>query len=346
MARRLILHIGDCKTGSTVLQTMLARGDCMPRNARLFVPGNGVHGALPRSLGQRPAQYPARWKGMAKRLAEAEWDVAILSSELFEFIDPGKVARALRDHMGQWWDDLSVLVYVRPHAGRVLSQFCENIKLGHDTGTLDEFYRRFRRAGRLNYAERLEGWRAEFGDKLVVRPFVRDHLHQGDVRHDFAAQVFGADGYSLSDTGQDDNSALSIPDLALMRVLQRVMNDGNVPVDTRVSLGKQLGQFLRNNALPDPAPKLRLHRKIAEDIRTRSADDAVRMDTEWVGAPCFAPALDSINSRPDAADLSPEAIFDPATLRRITVWATLLLRQAQADPEGFGRMVRGQGQPD
>lgn len=344
MARRLILHVGDCKTGSTVIQTMLARGDCTPRHARLFVPGNGVHGALARSLGQRPAQYPARWKGMAKRLAEAEWDIAILSSELFEFIPPDKVARALRDHMGQWWDDLTVLAYVRPHAGRVLSQFCENIKLGHDTGTLDEFYRRFRRAGRLNYAERLEGWRAAFGDKLVVRPFVRDHLHQGDVRHDFAAQVFGADGYDMGNSGQDDNSALALPDLVMMRVLQRVMSESDIPVDTRVVLGKQLGQLLRDTAAPEPAPKLRLHRAIAEDIRHRCAEDAARMDAEWIGAPCFVPALEAIDSQPDAADLSPEAHFNAETLRRITVWAALLLRQAQADPERFAKSVRGVAQ--
>ncbi|MEC7256589.1 MAG: hypothetical protein VXW58_02095, partial [Pseudomonadota bacterium] len=256
-------------------------------------------------------------------------------------IPPDKVARALRDHMGQWWDDLTVLAYVRPHAGRVLSQFCENIKLGHDTGLLDDFYLRFRRAGRLKYAERLDGWRAAFGDRLVVRPFARDHLHRGDVRHDFATQVFGADGYSLGDTGQDDNSALSVPDLAMMRVMQRVLGQAKVLDDNRVALGKQLGQLLRDMAPETPAPKLRLHREIAEDIRSRFAADAARLDTEWIGAPCFAPALERIDSQPEPADLSPEAHFSADTLRRINVWAALLLRQAQADPDGFARSVRG-----
>ena len=158
MTRRLVLHIGDCKTGSTILQTMLARGDCTPEGLRLFSPGNGAHGALARSLGDRKALYPARWNGIARRLAETDWDIAVLSSELFEFIKPAKVARAVDTHLAALADEIEVVAYVRPHVGRVLSQFAENLKLGHDTGTLEEFVTRFLDRGRLHFADRLAAW--------------------------------------------------------------------------------------------------------------------------------------------------------------------------------------------
>ncbi|WP_370302644.1 hypothetical protein [Pseudooceanicola sp.] len=344
MTQRLVLHVGDCKTGSTILQTMLGNGDCRPERLRLFTPGNGVHGALARSLGDRKSLYPARWKGAARRLAEAEWDVAVLSSELFEFIAPQAVAEALRTHLPQYWDRTTVVAYIRPHMGRALSQFAENVKLGHEIGDFPDFVARFEQIGRLKYAKRLARWRDAFGDRLVVRPFLRDRLEQGDVRHDFLSLILHGDSYTLADSGQDDNASLPLADLALMRMIQqRFHANPDIPDDNRVTFGKQFGRLLRDLPSPRPADKLRLPRAVYDRLYDDCRADAERMDAEWFGGPCFLPELEAARDTVTDSDqsLAAEDHFDPETLRLVTAWAELIQRQMRDEPKQFGPRLRG-----
>lgn len=341
--RQLYLHVGDCKAGSTILQTMLARGDCTPDGLRLFYPGQGSHAALARSLGNRPELYPGRWAAAARRLRRATWDVAVLSSELFEFAHPDRVARAIRDHLPDHAATVRVVVYVRPHAARVLSQFAENIKLGHDTCGLGAFYDRFSALGRLDYAGRLGRWRDRFGDRMIVRPFLRDRLARGDVRHDFLSVILGGAAYRLRDSGQDDNAALPVADLALMRMLQRRFHQtAGIDAEARVAFGKQFGRLLRDLPPPAPAEPLRLSRALCRRLQADCAADAARLDAEWIGAPCFVPALERACDAAAAEEQSLDAAdhFAPETLRQARAWAELLQRQMTDDPRELWQRFR------
>ena len=339
MARRLILHVGDCKTGSTLLQTMLARGDCVPETLRLFSPGPGVHSPLARSLGDRPQVYPARWDGIAQRLEKTDWDVAVLSSELFEFINPRKVARAVETHLAPLRAEITVLAYVRPHAGRVLSQFAENLKLGHDTGTFSDFITRFLKLGRLNYSGRLAAWKEAFGEAFVMRPFDRDHLLDGDLRRDFLSLVLAGAPYKLIDSGQDDNASLTLPDLALMRHLQRRF-DG-MPMDNRVAFGKQFGRLLREQPQAG-AEKLRLPRAVYNAFAETALADAATLDAQWLSTPVFVPALQAISNEvlEKPQDLNATSHHDVNTLRVAEAFADLLMRQMNDDPKDFSKRMR------
>lgn len=347
MKQRLFLHIGDCKTGSTGIQSMLAGGHCRPRGLRLFYPGSSAHGPLARSLGGRKDLYPARWQGIARRLAKADWDVAVLSSELFEFIQPHKVAQALRTHLPDLADTVTVVVYVRPHAARALSQFAENLKLGHDTGDMNEFLDRLLAAGRLRYCDRLAQWKAQFGVRLMVRAFHRDHLVAGDVRRDFLSLVLGGASYELR-KGQDDNTSLTLPDLALMRLLQRRFGAaGDIATDNRVAFGKQFGKLLHARAAIPPGDRLRLPRAVYLRLRDDCAADAAGMDATWISAPCFTPALVGAESEviDTAQSLEASDHHSPETLRQALVWADLIARQMSDAPVDFAQRLRPKGPP-
>ena len=337
--RRLVLHVGDCKTGSTILQTMLARGDCVPEGSRLFAP-SGNQGALARSLGDRKALYPQRWNAIARRLDQADWDVAVLSSELFEFIKPDRVAEVVDKHLRPLADQIKVIAYVRPHTGRIVSQCAENLKLGHDTGTLAEFTERFLSRGRLDFATRLGAWRGAFGDAFTMRPFQRDRLTGGDIRRDFLAFVLDGAPYTLTDSGQDDNSALPVPDLALMRFLQARFAD--MPQDNRVAFGKQFGRLLRRHLPTIPADPLRLTEDLYDRIYPAARTDAERLDAEWIDTPCFVPALEAARDAtiPLAQGLDAADHHSPETLRLMTGWADLIARQMTDDPKDFSRRLR------
>ena len=342
MGRRLFLHIGDCKTGSTILQSMLARRDCRAEGIRLFYPGKLAHGALAGSLSTRKDLYPNHWQNIAKRLDNAEWDVAVLSSELFEFASPEAVAGAVRDHLPGYADKLTVIAYVRPHAARAVSQFAENLKLGQDTGDFKALLYRFLKAGRLNYADRLARWQQAFGDRLIVRPYLRSWFPDGDVRRDFLAQILPGARYELAD-GQDANTALPVSDLTLMRMLHmRFQSRPGTDPENRVAFGKQFGRLLQGTAPTVKTERLRLPLPLYDRIRHACAADAEKLDATWIGAPCFAPALDAARAdtlaRPQSLDC--RDYYGPEIIRLMQAWADLLLRQMDEEKRLFAQRLR------
>ncbi|PCH66511.1 MAG: hypothetical protein COC12_12950 [Rhodobacteraceae bacterium] len=342
MRQQLFLHIGDCKTGSTVVQTMLAGGHVVPQDVRLFYPGQAAHGQLQTSLGSRPDLYPARWQAIARRLASADWDVAVLSSELFEFSQPAKVARALQENLPEYADTVKVIAYIRPHAGRVLSQFAENLKLSHDTGTMAQFLDRFIDTGHLNYTKRLDAWHEQFPGRLIVRPFIRDQLKNGDVRDDFLSIILNGGAYTRGGE-QDPNVSLCLADLALVRLLQRrFCESGEVPIENRVAFGKVFGRLLQARAPTGTGEKLGLPRALYERIRAHCLEDAQNMDQTWASPPCFERALetaaDGVIAHPQS--LEAEIHHSPETLRQTMVWGDLILHQMQDPPKVFGKRMR------
>jgi len=341
--QQLFLHVGDCKTGSTAIQSMLSTGNCAPEGVTLFTPGDGSHHGLAQSLGDRPEYYPKRWDNIAQRFAERDWDVGVLSSELFEFIDPSSIAHAVRTHLADYADTIKVVIYVRPHISRLLSQFAENIKLGHHKGDMYNLVEIFRQNQRLQYADRLDRWRSEFGDRLIVRPFVRNQLVGGDVRRDFLSVLFGDDAPVPKDIDQDDNAALTLSDLALMQLLQQWFEErGNLPLDNKVSFGKEFGRLLRDIPPVSAGEKLRLPKDLYDTLLTECRPDAERMDAEWWGTPCFVPALKEAANRvtDTAQSLDAADYHGPETLRLMKVWADLIMRQMEDRPEAFADRLR------
>jgi len=321
---------------------MLAGGHVVPQDMRLFYPGHAAHGQLQTSLGSRPNLYPARWQSMARRLAEADWDVAVLSSELFEFSQPARVARALRENLPEHADTVKIIVYVRPHAGRVLSQFAENLKLSHDTGTMAQFLDRFIGAGRLNYAKRIDAWHEHFPGRLIVRPFIRDHLHKGDVRDDFLSIILNGGAYTRGGE-QDPNASLCLGDLAIMRLLQRRFCEaGEVPIENRVAFGKVFARLLQARAPTGACEKLGLPRGLYDQIRAHCLKDAQIMDKTWMSSPCFEHALENAGADVIAHPQSLEAEIHHSaeTLRQTMVWGDLILRQMQDPPKAFTKRMR------
>lgn len=345
--KQLFLHIGDCKTGSTVIQTMLAGRQATPAQSRLFFPGQTAHGRLVLSLGRLQGIYPKPWKNIAKRLDDQDWDVGVLSSELFEFTKPDKVARAIRENLPEHADTIKIIAYVRPHTSRVLSQFAENLKLGHSTGEMADFVSHFINIGRMDYITRLADWKAEFGSRLIVRPFVRDFLDAGDVRSDFMRQILPGEKFELKG-GQDDNSSQPLSDLTLLRLLQRRFEAAEIPMDNRVNFGKLFGRLLHARAPEQQGEKLLLARGLYDQIAEKCREDARQMDQVWVGAPCFLPALEQAEAQVIDQPQSLEAAHyhSPETLRQTQIWADLILRQmGDAPPEFFKRLRPNQPIP-
>ncbi|KNG92225.1 hypothetical protein [Pseudaestuariivita atlantica] len=189
-----ILHVGMPKTGTTSIQETFARADLgdahywnwpAPNHGGLvaLVTGDETHSAV-----ANPDRF-AQWK---KRLADHERKLEehiaahapralILSAERIFIMSPEKM-KVLRAYLDRFCDDYLVVTYLRDPVTFAASSFQQTIKTGRATFSPTRIYRPYRPS--------VEALEEAFGrDKVIVRPFDRTVLKDGDVVADFADTI-------------------------------------------------------------------------------------------------------------------------------------------------------------
>lgn len=356
---RLILHVGDCKSGSTAIQSVLQlgswryTGDTPPK--LLYAKGgrrDGLnHHRLSDSLHLERAQSfrDQAWGRFGAEFDAATEDLVVVSSERFEFAPPEAVAEAINQFAPAARADMQVIIYVRPHAARILSGYAQNVRQGLFTEDLEAFLHTSKEDGRFHYADRLAAWKSVFGDALSVRPMIRGTLAGGCVVHDFLSQcATGTDATPLVEKIPNENKSLNAEGLALLRELQsrlRTRNPAPSPERSKV-LQRLSGQL---EALPSFGDgRISLPNALRPKLYEAFAEDAARCDAEIFGAPVLGPALDkAVNDEtPAPADPSPE---ETARLCDLSlVWMDMMgqMRQQMAKAaQAGGRGQAGSGAP-
>lgn len=219
--RRLILHIGAHKTGTTALQQSLkvnrallaAQGAAYvtsPETAHLHpCLGFAVQGVL-----VPDGFIVLDVEALAERLAEADQDLVIASSENFSFFFQRSAIAALEQALRPHFDDISVVSYLRRQDRHAVSHHQEGAKphrqaegqlWGHALTALPAASPSH--ALYLDYDRRLGLWADVFGaDKLDLRVYDRAQLTDGDIVTDFLALI-GLDDSGFAPLG-DRNVSL------------------------------------------------------------------------------------------------------------------------------------------
>lgn len=206
-ARRLVLHIGSHKTGTTSIQHNLAHNTEVLGQAGLTyfaesrVPTDDAPPDLHSWLGFVDREDIAP-HGMAlrdpevltERLAATEGDL-VISSENFSFFFTERAIADLHAVLSPLFGRIHVVCYLRRQDRHVISHHQEGSKARRRAE-----YQLFGHSGRaippwtprhdlyLDYHRRLSMWADVFGrDAVVIRPFDRARLHQGDAVADFFA---------------------------------------------------------------------------------------------------------------------------------------------------------------
>lgn len=197
MARRLWLHIGMHKTGSSSIQSAM-RGYDDGRVAYLDWPDENhshlmgcafreadVAGQVRRGFARDTAEYLAvadvLRARLAERLAASDRDIVISAEDLTTGIDAADVRRLL-DFMARFFDEVRVIAYVRDAPSYVISAFQEIQKVQVAPFSLPELV--------PGYQERFGPWEDAVGrDAMTYVPFSRRFLHAGDVVTDFAVRL-------------------------------------------------------------------------------------------------------------------------------------------------------------
>ena len=195
--RRLVVHAGTPKTGSTTLQRALAaldphlreRGIHVPAAAR-DEPGLARHANLLRRLsGYRYAPEKGEWRALVEEVRASDARVFVISDEAFGQRPPSGIHRAIAELAARCGLEVDVVAYVRPQCQYLESLYAQDVKggfvekpFGMYTG--DAFAMRpVARHPWLDYGRAFAPWRAAFGDRVAVTPFEPSRLPGGLVAH-------------------------------------------------------------------------------------------------------------------------------------------------------------------
>lgn len=275
---RLILHIGDHKTGTSAIQRALAAGAAgpdviYPETGRTA--GNG-HQNLAWEVGADPrfAADSGGWSVLAAELACAEPEIAIISAEAFEFKDPRMVVDHIRSRTAGVVTEIGAIVYVRPHAARILSSFSERVKRGVGPFDRGRYLDWALKGERFLYQKRLETWRMALSPgRLVVRVFCREHLDGGDAVHDFCRQTVGC-----APAANDNIAANVSPTAAALRMMQ--IQGAAFEAFRRPDLARRFARQSRRcaEATYPNTPRPAWRKAEAERIVRATASDALALD--------------------------------------------------------------------
>jgi hypothetical protein len=341
-AKTLVFHIGDRKTGSTSIQDAFALKNVNLKGARVYYPAKLAHNYLKGSFKDygKSAQSPTRgkaiktFKGLARKIRESDADFCLVSAEVIEGIDPGVFHEVVTTYFAGAADEIRVICYTRPHAARILSSFSERVKNGNPlalNGTLETFFDHNRQREQFHYLPRYQAWRDYFGDRFLLRPMIRDQLHQGSVVADLVHHGFGHRDFQVTETNRS-NQSLCLEDLMRLKVLQTHLADH--PHKFSHAFGWEISRLI--NTLPplETRTKLQLHKSLADDIHATYLEDARAVDREFLGGkPLLETELTNALATPheDAQSFSPADWLAPSEIRTLNLLAALIADMTQHD---------------
>lgn len=325
-APRLILHVGDRKTGTTTIQHVLdARARAPDAHGGTF----GVHYPLAgRKIAPRithvnlahellgdPRFAPdlGGWADLAAELQAQRPPLAVISSEGFESVAPALLAQTLDTYVPQG-TQITLIAYIRPHVDRIVASYAQNVKTGKYVHPLDTFARRSMR-GRLGALHRrAAAWKSVFGSRYHVRPYVRELLMDRDVVADFLVGQVGLDPAVMQDLPPipDENPTPGVQVLELIRTLTQTMTQtgASLPPGADQRVLAPLRAALMELYADDP--KLHLSPDLADACVATCMADAQAMDRDFMdGTPIFETALrTAAQAARTAATPQPQAPHD------------------------------------
>jgi hypothetical protein len=229
--KKLVIHVGMHKTGSTTLQTTLFENAIRLRKEKVFFPEDTAcnHGRVMGAifmdyLIERPLQkakilhsfkgnrevktrkFKSYWEIKFDEFHKSDCDTFIISSEtFFRLSRPG--IEEFKSFLSRTFDSIEVIAYIRNPQEFIDSMFSQMIKMG--VNTIDELYQ-FQYFYLKDILAALKNYIDVFGKRNVhIRAFSRERLYNNDIIDDFLYTVFGRIDFSIKRV-RDKNVSLSL----------------------------------------------------------------------------------------------------------------------------------------
>jgi len=227
MARRVYLHIGLPKTGTTYLQTLMWNNHDVLAGQGILLPGDSRRQHLWASgvvredpnLGRRSPEAPAAWDRLTAEIND--WDgTAVVSHEFFAAASTEQVRRAFSELGGA---EIHVVVTARDTLSLVTARWQELVKNG-STMPIDEYPRSDGTDplnvwgwGTLDLADVLHRWGASLpADRVHVLTLPKPSEPRETLWLRFAA-LLGIDPTTCVTEGSKQNESLGVVEVELLR---------------------------------------------------------------------------------------------------------------------------------
>ena len=195
--RRLVVHAGTPKTGTTTVQRALAaldpalrdRGVHVPMAARID-PGLACHANLRRRFtGFRYLPEKGGWRALVDEIRASDARLFVISDEVYGRIPQHTVVAGIAELAVRCNLAVDVVAYVRPQCQYLDSHYAELVKIGLASIPFEAYAaeafvgRPVARHRWLSYARAFAPWRAAFSARVAVTPLEPARLPDGLVAH-------------------------------------------------------------------------------------------------------------------------------------------------------------------
>jgi hypothetical protein len=322
---KLVIHIGDPKTGTSSIQKAL-QTNVIACKTRRILPWENLNAIwVAKSLKPKGKANRAQQFGRVRSwLQDADADIAVLSAENFANAKPMSLLQALRKHVPDHAETARIVGYVRPHASRYLSAYIQRTKTGQYLGTFEDFFAHIRKEDPLAYTPRFSHWQDVFKGRFTLKPFVRSELRDGDIVADFAETILGDEPFSIT-RSVEENVAITLRALSGLRHVQIGLKEAGVDNAHRSWIGIALANsFLPSGPIEGDKPEL--DRNTITLLIDSYLDDAKALDAAFFSGPLMQTALTASLSKaiehPIDVDVSQH--FNSAERRELTSLSTEL----------------------
>jgi hypothetical protein len=233
MTRKLTLHIGVPKTGSTALQLFLdANRDVLREEYGLLYPKAAaragghhdiaflLHGTYPEWATRQEKSLESLWSELMSEAEAHDGDIILSSENFYLFPEPTILAQMLRN--SEAFEDMAVnvLAYVRPQEELVETWYNQTVKAQGSSATFDECLEEYRELWDFN--SELNKWADAFGQESITVRIYRGGTGIGwDIREDFLSH-FSLENHSFHFSKKRPNTNLNRDVLEFQRVMNRL----------------------------------------------------------------------------------------------------------------------------
>ena len=234
--KKLIFHIGLGKTGTTSLQSFFWTNRGILEMQGVTYPNLGILSGAHHFLSPHKPKFldtslfieTKQWIPVAQGSSN---DRILMSSELVSS-SALDVARGFVDAVDKHFD-LFLVIYLRRQDEAIVSSYNQSIKAGLSFNSFNRASHWLKKS--FDYRERLRLWESLVGrSRMIVRPYERAQLIQGDVRRDFLHYALGID-METQFKFEDERANASLPWtlLEFKRLINAVCSDSGGSVDFR-----------------------------------------------------------------------------------------------------------------
>lgn len=262
MARRVFLHVGTPKSGTTFLQSVWWANKDELGEQGVLLPGRGVNHHYWAScvvrggpqLQHLPKAGPRSWERLLAATEEYAGDV-LISHELFSPAAPDRAAQALAE-LGSVAAEVHVVLTARDLARQIPAEWQQRTKHGRSQ-TFEEFLAALRSDPEMAF------WQAQDVPAILERwsqgiPAERAHLvvlpppgAPSTALWEQVCDLTGVDGSGMAERASRRNESLGLAEAEAMRRISAELNEGGLAKSTERLLKSWFAENMLRAADPE-----------------------------------------------------------------------------------------------